>query len=120
MCSVGNYLVRIHVGLGARTGLPDHQGKLAVVLTCKNLVTNLCNDVCLVLLQYAQLGIGQGCSFFQNRKGMDDLYRHAVFLASNLKIIDRSLRLCSPVGLCRYLHRSHGVFFYTDGHGSKK
>ena len=119
MRTVGNHLIRIHVGLGARTCLPDHQGKLAVVLACKNFVTNLGNNVCLVLLQYAQLGIGQRCSFLQYGKGMDDLQGHAVFLSANLKIIDRTLRLRSPVGRSWNLHRSHGVFFYTDGHGSR-
>ena len=97
MCAVGNHLIRIHVGLSTRTGLPDDQRKLAVVLPSQHLVTYLGNNFRFGGFKDTKLRIGQCCRLLQDGKGMDDFYRHAVLYAANLKIIDGTLRLRSPV-----------------------
>jgi hypothetical protein len=45
VCAVGDDLVYVHVALGSRSGLPDHQGKFSVQLTGKDLITHFGDEV---------------------------------------------------------------------------
>ena len=59
-------LVDIHVGLGARTCLPDMQRELVVPFACEDLVACLHDKVSLVGGQDAKVAIGASCRLFRD------------------------------------------------------
>ena len=61
---VGDDLVDVHIGLGAASRLPDHQGELLVPLSRPDLLTGGGDGGGLFLRQLARGGVGPGASLF--------------------------------------------------------
>jgi hypothetical protein len=61
--SVGDHLVDVHVGLGARAGLPDIQRKLAVELAGDDLIGRGDDGLREGAVQAPGLGVDLGCGF---------------------------------------------------------
>src|SRR5690606_14736631 len=72
MGPVGNHFVNVHVGLGARSGLPDDQRELVGQLAREYLIAYLGDEVTLFRGQYSGIGIGVRRGLFKVRKCFDD------------------------------------------------
>src|SRR5882762_4423182 len=91
---VGEHLVHVHVGLGARARLPHHQRKFAVVLSGEHLVGGGGDGVRLLLGELLQLYVHARTRALDERERADQLQGHA--LAGNAEILERALRLRAP------------------------
>src|SRR5690554_4662214 len=69
--TVGDDFVQVHVGLGTASGLPDAQRELRVMAPFDDLVASLNNQLGTFVVKFAKLLVGKGCSFFDQRKGMN-------------------------------------------------
>src|SRR5690606_30559254 len=56
----GDHLVDVHVALGAAAGLPDHQGKLVIMLALQHLVGGLFDQTGQVGRQIADAAVDPG------------------------------------------------------------
>ena len=56
--AIGDHLVEVHVGLGARTGLPDHQRKMIVELAVDHLTRGADDGAGAALVDQSKLAIG--------------------------------------------------------------
>jgi len=91
---VGENLVHVHVGLRARACLPDHERKLAVVLSGEHLVGGGGDGSRLLLGKLLQFYVHPRARALDHRERSDQLHGHA--LAGNAEILERALRLRAP------------------------
>ena len=92
--TVGDYLIEIHVGLGAAAGLPDHQGKLVVVPPSDNLVAGLADQQAVCFGEHTERAIGARGGFFYQCEVVDECERKA--LAANPEMLQGTLGLWPP------------------------
>ena len=113
VCSVRDDLVGVHVGLGARTGLPDDQREVVVELAGDDFVTGLGDGGQFLVghLGGVQLVVGLRGGLLQDAERMGDLAGHGLDADADLKILVRTLRLGSPVFVCRDFHLAERVMF---------
>ena len=107
--AIGDDLVHVHVGLGAAASLPDTQRELFVQFALDDFVRRLDNQFCLVGWQLPQILVHQGCRFFENAEGADQLRRHGV--AADVEMKQGTLGLRSPINVSRNLDFAHAVGF---------
>ncbi|MNE38472.1 hypothetical protein D3C80_1323720 [compost metagenome] len=63
MGSVSDYFIHIHVALSTASGLPNHQRKLVIQLSCQNFICCLSDQIRFLLRQNSCIEIGQCSSF---------------------------------------------------------
>jgi hypothetical protein len=93
----GDHLVDVHVALRAAAGLPDHQGKLGVVLAVADLVGGLLDQAGDIGRQLAAAAVDAGRGLLDQCQGMQHGQWHA-FLADG-EVDQRALGLGAPVGV---------------------
>ena len=99
MAVVGNHFVAVHVGLGARSGLPYNQREVCIQFTRDDRVTSLRDLLSFLCGEDAEVCVGEGRGLFQVAKSMDDFDRHGASRA-NREILNRSLCLSAPEFVC--------------------
>ncbi len=104
---VRNHLVHVHVGLRARSGLPDDERKLVVVPAVDHLLRRRRDRVAEPAVERAQRHVGERSGLLLERERADEGKRHA--LAADAEILERALRLRSPIALGRDRDRAHAV-----------
>lgn len=109
--SVCNNLIGIHVGLCSWTGLPDHQRKVIIKFTSNHLICSFDDGFRNVLLE-AVAKIDLGYTFFEDSEGANERYGHAIGIPGNIKILQRSLSLSSPIFISRNLNRAKGISLF--------
>ena len=114
--AVGQHLVDVHVGLGARAGLPDHQGKFAVVPPCQHFVGSGHDRLCLGGVQQPQVRIDRGRRPLDAHQRGNQLAR--LPLARDVKVRQRALGLRPPEAMGRHLDGAEGVVLGSGCHGS--
>ena len=92
---VGNNLIGIHIGLGARTGLPNYQRKLIIQFSLNNLISRLNNHISYFFIQ-SKLLICQSCTFFKYPKRTNYRNRHFINVFSDIEVLEGTLGLGSP------------------------
>ena len=92
--AVGQHFVDIHVGLGARAGLPDHQRKFVRVLAGNHFIGRRHDGLGFILVLQAQRVIDEGRGALDLRQRPDQLGR--LLLARNIEVLQRTLRLRPP------------------------
>ncbi|MMZ61089.1 hypothetical protein D1872_232190 [compost metagenome] len=105
---MSNYLIHIHIRLGAAACLPYYKRKMIIQLAADNLISSKDNSILLTLSQLAQLVIADRCTFLENSKGLNDLNRH--FLRTNREVLLTALCLRSPESICRDLNLTNRIF----------
>jgi len=111
--TVGDDLVRVHVGLSARASLPDDKREMVVQLALDDFVSSLDDSVGDLWLE-AVVEVSLSSTLFKDAKGFDDGDRHALTLTSNLEVLERALGLGTPVPVSRNLNRSECVGFLPE------
>ena len=92
--AIGEHLVQVHVGLGAGTGLPDHQRKFHVVLAGDDLVRRFDDGPGFFFVQQPEFRIDQCAGALDACQCMNQLQRHA--LAGDAEILQAALGLRAP------------------------
>ena len=110
--TVGQHLVHVHVGLGARSGLPHHQRKLLQVATGDHLVRRRHDGRGLDGIEQAQSVVHIGAGALDLGQGADQLRRHA--LTRNIKMLQRTLGLRAPQALGGHIDGTKAVFLGAD------
>ena len=110
--AVGQHLVHVHVGLGARAGLPYHQRKLLQMAAFNHLVGRRHNGRGRGGIQQFQRIVHIGAGALDLGQGTNQLRRHA--LARNIKMLQRALGLRAPQALGGHFDGTKAVFFGAD------
>ena len=76
--AVSNYLIDVHVGLGAGTRLPDPQRKFAIKGTAGHLLGNGRDELGQRGIENPHGGIGLSAGRFEQAQGMDDGQGHGL------------------------------------------
>ena len=114
--AVRDDLVGIHIGLGAGTGLPDHQGEFGIPCAVGDFAGGLGDGVAQAGIQLAQFHIHLRRRLFQNTQGADQRHRHG--FAADFEILQTARGLRAPIMFGRNLNRAKRVGFGAGGHGS--
>src|SRR5260370_16114190 len=114
--AVADYLVDVHVELGAAAGHPDMERKLVLVLALQDLVADADNQVLLRVAEPAGLVVDERGGLLDDRIGGDHLPGHQV--VADTEMLQRPLRLRPPELVGRDVDRTEAVLFNTSGsHG---
>lgn len=92
--AVRDHLVEVHVGLRARTRLPDGEREFVGVTAGDDLVGGGDDRVRLVLREHAELEIDGGGRALDQRERVDQFGR--LLLGRDLEVLQRALRLRAP------------------------
>ena len=115
--AVTDDLVGIHVRLGARAGLPDHQREMVVQLAVDDLVGRVDDRVADGGVELAQRHVGLGGGALDDAQGADDGQR--LLLPADLEVAEAALGLSPPVAVRSDLDGAEGVGFGAEaGHRS--
>src|SRR5262249_12553009 len=120
--SIGEDLVHVHVGLRARTGLPNDERELDVVLSGNDLVGGGDDGVGLGFVEDAELEVHLRGGALDLSESANEAGGHAV--GADLEVLQRPLRLRAPEavggdldGAERVLFDSmHAVFMHAPRH----
>ncbi|MNN21616.1 hypothetical protein D3C81_1349450 [compost metagenome] len=110
--AVRDDFVGVHVRLGARTRLPDHQREVVVQLAFDHFIGGGDDGVGQLGVQLAQVAVGLGGGAFDDAQGPDDGQRH--LFPADLEVAERALRLSAPVAVGGDLDGAEGVGFDAD------
>ena len=111
--AVGDHLVEVHVGLGAGTGLPDHQREVIVELAFDHLACGADDSAGAARIKQSEFLVGLGGGEFDDAEGMDDRDRHAIM--ADLEILSRALGLRAPIAVGRNVDRTEAVGLTAGG-----
>ncbi|MNZ94878.1 hypothetical protein D3C78_1139960 [compost metagenome] len=109
--AVGQHLVDVHIGLGARAGLPDHQRELLLVAAGDHFVGGLHDGPGLGGVEQAQLLVDNRRGALDLGQRVDQLARLA--LARNIEVLQRALRLRAPQSIGRHRDGAESVTFLS-------
>src|SRR6201987_1965343 len=104
--AIRDYLLRIHFGLRAGTGLEYDQRKLIIPSAIDHFLRGTDDQIDLFFWKLAELPIGHGCTLLQNSESSNDWPTPAKTLDPDRKVQVRALGLCTPKVLGRNMHVS--------------
>ena len=104
-----DHLVRVHVGLGAGAGLPDHQRKVIVELAVDHLLRGAGDGARAAGIERAEAVVDLGGRALHDAQCADQRNRHA--LVADPEIAARAFGLRAPQALGGDLDRAEGVGF---------
>ena len=110
--AVGDHLVGVHVGLGARAGLPHAQREVVVELAVDDLLGRGGDQVTDRGVQLAKGDVRARCGLLEDAKGADHAARHGVL--TDVEVDQRAGGLAPIVAVRWNLEFAHGVGF--DAH----
>src|SRR5579885_1763594 len=95
-CSVGDHLIRVHIGLCPAASLPDALGKMLIELAVDDFLSSCYNEFGLIIGQRSKLAIHFSCGFFEEAEGTDHRAGHD--LMADAKMLEGAGSLGSVVG----------------------
>src|SRR6266404_2488077 len=101
--AIGDHLVRVHVGLRARTGLKHDQRKLTVQTAVDYFLCGTHDQINFLLRKLAQISVGEGGTLLQDAECSDHRSAPPETLDPNWKVGVRPLGLRAPQMLGRHL-----------------
>ena len=103
----GHDLVHVHVGLRARSGLPDLEREVAVEVSREQLVAGVGDEGPDGGVEHAELDVGLGGGLLEDAERGDDPSGHG--LGADGEVLEAPLRLGTPERICGNQHLPHGV-----------
>ena len=76
--AVGEHLVHVHVGLRTAAGLPNHKGKLAIVLAREHFVRRRCDSVRLVGVERSEIEVHKRSRLLHQCQRVEESGRHVL------------------------------------------
>ena len=110
----GQHLVHVHVGLRARSGLPDFQRELFGPFAGENLVGGGDNRVGEFGRQQAEVAVDAGRGFLDQNERREQRVGHAPL--ADLEMFERALRLRAPMMFRGDGDVAETVAFHSRGH----
>ena len=107
--AVGDDLVGVHVGLGAGSGLPDHEREVVVELAVDDFLRGGDDGLAEVCIHLAERDVGFGGCPLDDAERADDGLR--LLFPANLEVAERALRLRAPVLRGVHLDGAKGIGF---------
>src|SRR5215831_7200833 len=107
--AIRNDFVRVHVGLGARSRLPDTQWKMCIEFSFDDFIAGLHNYFSFVSGQFAEILVYQGGAFFENAQGANHFARHDV--VTDVEMMKTPLSLRPPIFISGYIDFTHRISF---------
>mmetsp|Transcript_41475 Transcript_41475/g.69293 ORF Transcript_41475/g.69293 Transcript_41475/m.69293 type:complete len:209 (-) Transcript_41475:7-633(-) len=111
--TVGDDFVGIHVCLRSATSLKYDQWKFVVMLTFCHLFCSLDDSISNLSIKLANLFVDCSTSSLQSTECMNQRVAHARTCRIDLKVLERSLRLCSPKFVGRNQNRTNAVLLFA-------
>ena len=108
---VGDHLVGVHVGLGARAGLPHHQGEVVVQLAVDHVLGGTGDGLGDLRFQIVQLRVGARGRLLDDAQRAD--HRPGQAFAADGEVDQRALGLRAPVAIGRDLQVSERIAFHA-------
>ena len=108
---LGDHLVGVHVGRGARAGLKNIDYELLVEFAVYHLTRRLANRPRDRRVEQAELLVGRSGGVFDQPKSTNELRRETD--TADRKVFNGALRLRAIVGVFRHLDFAHGIPFDT-------
>src|SRR5580698_2502134 len=105
--TVRNHLIHVHIELGAASGHPHMKRERVLMLSGKDLVTGLNNQLVLQVSQPFPVMIGYGSGLFERGIRADHLARHQVF--ADTEMLEGALGLWTPQFIRRDLHLAEAI-----------
>ena len=105
--AVCDYLIGVHVGLCAGTGLPDNQWEVVRQLSGCDLRRSPHDCPATLLIKRAEMNICEGGGLFLPAEGFNDRVGH--FFGPDGEVFDASLRLSAPVTVRWYRDAAHQI-----------
>jgi len=105
--AVRDHLVGVHVRLGARSGLPNHQGKVVVELAVDHFLRRCGDGSPKFGVDVALIDVDQRTGLLDDPQRADD--RHRLPFPTDRKVDDGALCLGAPVFVGRHLQRAKAV-----------
>jgi len=109
--AVADDLVGVHVRLGARAGLEDHQREVLVELALDDLVGGLHDQVGDIRRQLAQIRVGLSSSLLEYAESLDHRPAPDESRASDVEVLQAPLGLSAPVPVSGHFNCAHGIGF---------
>ena len=107
--AVGNHFIGIHIGLRARTGLPNHKREMVVQLAFSHFTGSTDNRITNIFFQIIELHIGLGSRHFDNPQRAHQRQWHG--FRADFEITQRALRLRAPIFFGRHVKRAKAIGF---------
>ncbi len=111
-----DHLVDVHVGLGARSGLPDDQREMIVIVARGHRGGGRLDRIRQVGVE-AMRAIHPRGRLLHDGERVDDADRHPLALPER-EILDRALRLSAPISVGGNFDRAEAVGFDAGAHGA--
>ena len=105
--AVGDHLVGVHVGLGARAGLPDDQREMIVELAFGHFLRGLDDGLADLRVELAEVHVHLGRGALDQAERPDD--RRRLLLPADREILERPLGLRPPVAVGGDLDRAERI-----------
>jgi len=115
--AIGDHLVDVHIGLGARAGVVGRERKMLVVLAVKDFLRHLHDGLCATRVEKPERTIGLSGGALRQRQRQDHRARHQLF--ADRKIMLRALGLRPPIGVLRHRDQAERIGFGASLHKSK-
>ena len=113
--AIRQHFVDIHIGLRARAGLKDHEGKVPIQSPRHHFVGGLRNGVSDLCIHLTGADIVERTALFDRGHGLDNRQGHFAFGAANGKVLQGALRLGSVECARRDVELTHGIAFGASG-----
>ena len=110
--AIGDHLVRVHVGLRARTGLENYQRELVVPFAVNDFLRRANDQIHFLFGKLAEFAVGESAAFLQHAQGSDHLPSPAESLHADDEVQKGPLRLCAPQPMRWNFHLSHRILFH--------
>ena len=107
--AVRDDLIDVHVRLRARARLPDDEWEVVVELAGDNLIGGGDHHVGNVGWQLAKILVGAGGRLLQHTECANDRTIPVVRADADLKVVDRTLGLCTPIAVGGHVDFAHAV-----------
>ena len=108
---VRDHFIDVHVGLGARTGLPNTQWEFIHQNAVGHFSGRTLDEFSLRAIQFAERVVHPSAGQLQNPEGTNEGRRHSV--VADFEVVQTALRLGAPVLIAGDFDLPHGVGFNT-------
>ena len=94
---IGDDFVGIHVGLRARASLPNNKREMAIEMALLHMDGGIDNGIGTLVVENIQVFIGECRTTFLQAERVDEMSRHCLACFLEREIVERALRLRTPV-----------------------
>ena len=111
--AVCDHLICVHISCGTCTTLDHVNREFVMVLACENLLACLRDCLILLVCKKSELVVCHSGTELSLCKSVDEQWEVAKVETTDREVLDSAKSLHSIEGLCRNLHRTYQIAFYS-------